>query len=537
MASLIIRTEDIRPEYILDLYVDTTQDKRIVELLKSPTATILEGSRGTGKSFLLRVAEAHLRETFEEKRILPIYVSFVKSSLLQSGDPNQFLHWMMARLCSRIIRSLYQTGLLARPASPVSLLAGGQVGFDAEETPLEKVAKEYEETYKRPGASIDSSNIPTVEDLKDAVEDICRERGIERLSIFFDEAAHIFRPKQQRQFFTLFRDLRSPFMSCNAAVYPGVTFYGHTFQTTHDATFVSLVRDPIEQGYLKGMRDIVQKQADSELSAEIERHRENFHALAYAVSGNPRLLLKTVGMAPRLRAAEVKKILKEFYRTDIWSEHSVLAEKYVGHRALIDWGREFIEKTVIPDSIKKNEQWEKEQKSETTCFFWIHRDAPAVVYEALRMLSYTGIVTQIDTGIVATRGEIGARYAVNLGCLAAPSAEPIPALTKFGRSLAIKRFTEYGANHPAFAGLTSVVGDFQEIDISSVLARELAKSIDVLDLTTYQKSGLHSIGLETVGKALQASEAEFQKIVYVGPKRSRKMMNIVIASVLEFLSG
>lgn len=100
MANLIIRTEDIRPEYILDLYVDTTQDKKIVELLKSPTPTILEGSRGTGKSFLLRVTEAHLIETFEEKRILPIYVSFVKSSLLQSGDPNQFLHWMMARLCS-----------------------------------------------------------------------------------------------------------------------------------------------------------------------------------------------------------------------------------------------------------------------------------------------------------------------------------------------------------------------------------------------------------------------------------------------------
>lgn len=537
MASLIIRTEDIKPEYILDLYVDTTQDKKIVELLKSPTPTILEGSRGTGKSFLLRVAETQLLQEFEDKSILPIYVSFVKSSLLQSDDPNQFLHWMMARLCSRIIRSLYQKGFLARPVSTVSLLTGGQTTFDSRETQLEKVAKEYEETYKRPGSSVDNSNIPTVEDLKDAVEDICRECNIERIAIFFDEAAHIFRPEQQRQFFTLFRDLRSPFLSCNAAVYPGVTFYGQTFQTTHDATFVTLVRDPLEQGYLKGMQEIVQKQADSSLSADIERHRENFNALAYAVSGNPRLLLKTVGMALRLRAAEVKKILKEFYRTDIWSEHSVLAEKYVGHRALIDWGREFIEKTVIPDSIKKNEQWEKEGKPESTSFFWIHRDAPAVVYEALRMLSYTGIVAQIDSGIVATRGEIGMRYAVNLGCLAAPSAEPITSLIKFGRSLSIKRFTEYGANHPAFAGLTAVVGDFREGDISSVLARELDKSIDVLDLTNYQKCGLRSIGLETVGKALQATEAEFQRIDYVGPKRSRKMMNIVTASVLEYLSG
>ena len=41
----------------------------------------------------------------------------------------------------------------------------------------------------------------------------------------------------------------------------------------------------------------------------------------------------------------------------------------------------------------------------------------------------------------------------------------------------------------------------------------------------------------TVGAALQASESEFQRIIYIGPKRSRRMMNIVVASVLEYLSG
>jgi len=537
MTNMIIRTEDIRPECILDFYVDITQDKNIVEILKSATPTILEGSRGAGKSFLFRVAEAQLLKSFSEKHILPIYVSFVKSSLLQSGNPNQFIHWMMAKLCSRVIRVLYQNGLLVRPDSTFSLLTGGQSSVELSETRLEKVAKEFEETYKHPGLVIDNSPVPALEDFKDSIEDICRSRGIERIVILFDEATHIFRPEQQRQFFTLFRDLRSPFISCNAAVYPGVTFYGQTFQTTHDATRITLVRNPLEQEYLSGMRKIVLKQANSDLSAEIERNRENFHALAYAVSGNPRLLLKTVSLSQRLKTNDVKKILKDFYRTDIWAEHSGLAEKYAGHRALIDWGREFIEQAVIPESIQKNDRWEKEGKTESTCFFWIHRDAPASIYEALRMLSYTGIVTQLDSGVVATRSQIGNRFAVNLGCLAAPNAEPIAALTKFGRTLSVKRFTEYGPNHSAFSKLTSIVGDFQEVDISSVLARELAKPIDVLELTPYQKDGLHSIGLDTVGKALQASESEFRKIAYVGQKRSRKMMNIVAASVLEYLSG
>ena len=55
-----------------------------------------------------------------------------------------------------------------------------------------------------------------------------------------------------------------------------------------------------------------------------------------------------------MRASDVEKVLKEFYRTDIWSEHSGLAERYAGHRGIIDWGRQFIEGTVLPDTRAKN---------------------------------------------------------------------------------------------------------------------------------------------------------------------------------------
>ena len=535
--NFISRTEDIKQEDILSLYVRTPQDQKIVEQLKSATPIVLEGSRGTGKTFVLRVAQAQLLESLAEDRVLPVYVSFAKSSLLQSGDPNQFLHWMMSRLCSRILRALYRAGYLVNATPAIKTLTGGQISCDWAETPLEKLAKEYEETYKRPGSAVDNSGIPQLEDFKDAIEDICRGKKIVRLAIFFDEAAHIFRPEQQRQFFTLFRDLRSPFLTCNAAVYPGVTFYGPTFQPYHDATIFTLIRDPLNRDYLKGMTDIVMSQADSDLSARIMRNGENFKALAYAVSGNPRLLFKTIGIAPKLNRSEVTNILKEFYRTDIWAEHSALADKYSGHRSLIDWGREFIENSVIPESNTKNEQWKQEEKPLSTCFFWIHRDAPAAIFEALRILSYIGIVTRLDSYSVATRGQIGTRYAVNLGCLAAPSPEPVPFLTHCGRTLSLKRFTEYGANSPWFSRLTSTVGDFQETDVSPSLDRELQKAIDVLDLTAFQKEGLRAIGLDTVGKALQASEADFQKIDYVGPKRSRKIMNVVTASVLEYLSG
>lgn len=254
-------------------------------------------------------------------------------------------------------------------------------------------------------------------------------------------------------------------------------------------------------------------------------------------SGNPRLLLKTIARAGKLRTSDVEKVLKEFYRNDIWSEHSGLAERYAGHRGLIDWGRQFIENFVISDTRLKNASRESAGKAEATAFFWIHRDAPETVKEALRLLTYTGVVAVLDTWVAATRSEIGTRYSINLGCLAAIESKPITYLVQIGRDLSVKRFTEYGANHAAFQSLSELVGPFRESDISQVLLTQLAKSISVLDLTDYQRNGLIGIGLDTVGKALNAGERDFQRISYIGPKRSRRMMNIAVASVLEYLSG
>jgi hypothetical protein len=45
------------------------------------------------------------------------------------------------------------------------------------------------------------------------------------------------------------------------------------------------------------------------------------------------------------------------------------------------------------------------------------------------------------------------------------------------------------------------------------------------------------IGIDTLGRALKSSEAEFKKAWYIGPKRSRQIMNVVTAAVFEYLSG
>ena len=537
LKNFVFRTEDIRPEEILDLFVPTERDLQLVASLQSSTPVILEGSRGTGKSFLLRVCEQQQMKNFGSSRVVPVYVSFVKSSLLSTKNKYQFQHWMLARLATRVLRTFYQLGLLAKRTHSAEILAGGQIGVTGDVTELEKVAQQYEDSFKNPGGIVDGHAIPDVESFRDAIQDLCEELNIRRINVLFDEAAHIFRPEQQRQFFTLFRDLRSSYMTCNAAVYPGVTSYGPSFEAVHDAQIESLNRDIHVATYRDQMREIVMKQSEATLQSDIERNGVNFDALALAVSGNPRLLLKTVALAGRLKSSEVKVVLKDFYRNAIWAEHSSLADRYPGHKELIDWGRSFVELNAIPDALQKIDSWKAESKKERSCYFWVHRDSPSAVAEALRLLAYTGVIIKKDSGVVATRRDIGTRYAINIGCLAALSSDPVSFISDLKRGLTIKRFTEYGKSHQAFAEIADRIGAVVDADLSSVLVKLLSAPITLLDLTEYQKTALKSINITTVGAALTSSEETFQKATYIGPVRSRKMMNVVTSAVMEYLSG
>ncbi len=537
MTDFIYRTEDIKRDEVLKYFVQTKEDRAIVDALKSRNPVIVIGSRGVGKSFLLYVAEAELLGRLNTDGVFPVYVTFNKSSLIHTADPNQFQNWMLARLCTGVIRSLSRAGLLSIVPSGLSILTGGGIDQDdGKKTKIERIAEQYEESWKKPGEVIDTSDLPTIELFKDAMEELCSSLKLSRFVLFIDEAAHILLPAQQRQFFTLFRDLRSPYITCNAAVYPGVTAYGETFQPVHDATMISLDRDVLADTYVGNMREIVEKQADSNVLTNIARNGENFAVLAYAASGNPRILLKTVARAPKVNREQINEVMREYYKTDIWSEHSALGEKYVGHRSMVDWGRQFIENEVLPDLKRKNDQYLEADKN-STCFFWVHRDAPQPVKEALRLLAYTGIVTEHSTGIKATRAEIGTRYMVNLGCLFSLESAPTATAFRLAKSLTPKRMSEFGANHPSYQDLLALVPNLEEIDQFEVLKGELGKPIDVLDITDWQKQKLREMDLKTVVDVLQATESKLQEAWYVGEKRSRRMRNAAISAVYEYLSG
>lgn len=538
MTEFFYRTEDIKPDEVANYFVETTRDREIVNALKARNPVVLAGSRGVGKSFLLRVAESELLSSWPTARVLPVYVSFSRSSLLNTTDLEQFQHWMLARICAKLARTLHTQGLITSATRAVITIAGSaQLPAPGSQTAIEALIERFEDSWRAAPAPVDTSPLPTLDDFRDAIEDLCAELRIERFVVLIDEAAHILLPEQQRQFFTLFRDLRSPFIVCKAAVYPGVTSYGEVFQPSHDATMMFFDRDVLGADYVATMREMVEKQAeDSDILANILRNGQNFAVLAYAASGNPRVLLKTLARAPKVSSTQTNEVIREFYRNDLWSEHSTLPEKYAGHRHLIDWGRQFIEGTVLPDLQKKNEQYLAQEKA-STCFFWIHRDAPQPVKEALKLLAYSGIVVEHATGIRATRSEVGTRYAVNLGALIAQEALPATTGLSIAKNLDPRRMIEFGANHPAYQPLLAEVPTFAEPVVGAVLKQQLQKPLSVLDITDWQRTKLHELGLVTVGDVLEASETRLQTLSYVGEKRSRRIRNAAIAAVFEYLSG
>ena len=147
MNEFLIRTEDIDNSELLKIFVETQQDRELVEMLKNRTPVVLIGSRGVGKSFLMKVAAAELKRDFAEKHVLPVYLTFIKSTLVSVKQKGSFLNWMLAKICSKIVRELKNMGLIVNPSTSVDILSGGS-SKNYESTKIESISLAYENSWR-----------------------------------------------------------------------------------------------------------------------------------------------------------------------------------------------------------------------------------------------------------------------------------------------------------------------------------------------------------------------------------------------------
>ncbi len=306
MSNFYLRTESIKQEDILNLSVLNDNDNDIISALISAEPCLLEGSRGTGKSFLMRIAE--LKIETDKKNSVAIFVSFNISSLVNTTDSLQFYHWMLAKTLKALLNTLRKKGLVVSKHSACLLSNDESESENDLEKDLKNIVKAFESSYKG-NSTINLETLPDIEDVKDAIEYICKDNDLERVYIFFDEAAHVFRPEQQRQFFSLYKDLRSPYITCNAAIYPGVTYFGDSFEPIHDCIFKKLDRSIKDHDYVEYFKNIVFNQSDAVLKDAINNNFTLFITLALSCGGNPRILLKTVQDLNRFNSQSVNQLI------------------------------------------------------------------------------------------------------------------------------------------------------------------------------------------------------------------------------------
>lgn len=532
MSDFYYRTESISKEKILDLFVSSDTENEIINSFFSQSHIILEGSRGAGKSFLMKVSSTKMLNDFDKLRILPVYITFMQSSLLHSKYEHQFYYWMLAKILKETLKSLQKQGII------ISHYANSLIGKNSENQ-LEEMIIQFEETYKNQSINIDNiDKLPELSDIIDAIEDICEENNISRITYFFDEAAHVFRPEQQRQFFSLFRDFKSPFVSCKASVYPGVTHYGDSFEMTHDAFLKRVDRDILSQTFLNDMLSLVIKQGGETWENKIKTNRDLFNTLAFASGGNPRILLKTLDLSSNFKQNNINEVIKKFYRNEIWSEHTQLGEKYKGHKAIIDWGRTFIEESVLPATVNKIQDRIDKGINESTLYFWVTKEAPEQIKEALRLLTYTGVIRKYDSGVKATKSKIGDRYEIKFGCLLSQFHTPTAISKSIIPNVQLEMFTEYGRNNPQFNTLKiDELINFSEEEFFNSFKRQLEKKVHTLDLTPWLVGKLQEINIHTIGELLNVSEQDLMTLRSIGPIKSRLIKNAAIAEVLETISG
>jgi hypothetical protein len=308
----------------------------------------------------------------------------------------------------------------------------------------------------------------------------------------------------------------------------------------HDCIYKKLERDIRDQDYIDYFKKIVFKQADDNLKTAIETNMELFSTLALSCGGNPRMLLKTLQDLKKFNTSSVNEVIKSFYRDQIWAEHTELGEKYKGHKVLIDWGRDFIERNAIPAIENYNSSRREKGINESTIYFWVHKDCPETVKESLRLLSYTGVLRKIDSSYRARRSELGARYEVKYGCVLALFSSPSAESKDFYNSLNITKFPEFGKNQNAYSTIKDLKGAIEDEQIFKLsLEHMLKQPIEVLQLLTkWQKSKLNEAGIYTIEQLHQNTEETLiEKIYNVGPSRARVIKNAATAELLEYLSG
>jgi len=469
---LILAAEDYSEEEFLSSHCFSSYDNSIILSLIAHGPVLLSGGRGYGKSALLKRAEYECRR---KSTILGFYLSLRSIRLLRSR------------------KAEYEKYL------------------------CEMISQKIREQFK------DFPDVVFVNDLQESLVDLARGEN-KRIVLLFDDAAHIGRETDLTEFFDLFRTLSNNYISCKAAIYPGVTNFGDRFDVYNDANVIDITRDEHSPDFDSFFTGIIQKRYPNLLERVDLRNFPRF--LGMAVLGNVRALIKVCNELTvtddKISLSVIEKVFKEFAANYYYPLLEEVEPKLGKYEPLVKPCRELVDNVLFAEAGSKS-----------LSFVIIHRELRRRYSKLFEILEYTGFISKREASLSMKSGGRGAKFALNLPVL----LEHIPGnrLTEelYERwsnlgNAPYREAHELHAGHRKFA--TIEMPDLPEKDELSILSKPvnwLRKFKVYPNDLTESKIGILETKYGTIGQLVEATEDDLKELLSIGNKWAKRIKDAV----------
>lgn len=398
------RAENLSDSELTAWTVLSDAENQIVRKLIGPGAKLISGPRGSGKSTLLRLAYFELLKT---RAALPVYVNFSKALALEplfhthADALKWFRLWVLAKIVDGV-SSTFEAWQAPMPAS-------AQVRVQPSRTFL----KELEAGSPPNGGMV----ILTPSELGELVTTCSASLGASRTVLLLDDAAHAFSVKQQREFFEVFRELRSREVSAKAAIYPGVTSFSPSFQVGHEAEVVEAWFRPDADHYLSTIEQIASKRFPELATSLGENYDDVVPALGLAAFGLPRGFVNMVGDVSDQVGLHVpaRKAALEAIATQAESVGGVfesIAEKLPRFSNYVKLGQKFFKRGT--SAIKAFNTGKAHSKKAVV--IGISEPLSDELDRTLRFMEYSGLIRRVEDLSKGIKGNYR-RYSLHYACL------------------------------------------------------------------------------------------------------------------------
>ena len=402
------RAENLSQEELKTWTVLSHAEQSIVRKLTGPGAKLVSGPRGSGKSTLLRLAFFDLIQT---RNALPIYVNYSKALALEplfhthADALKLFRQWVLAKILAGLGQSLT---LLAVPEDP-------------EMSVTIESALQYIDSLEAGNVpqKIEMEMSPTA--LSSLLHQTAQRCGVARTVLLLDDAAHAFSVRQQREFFEVFRELRSREVSAKAAIYPGVTSFSPTFQIGHEAEVIEAWFRPDRANYLPTMREIAHKRFPKFVSELGTNADEYLDLMALASFGLPRGLVGLISdVEDSFTGSSIRQALLDAIDTHADVVRTVftnISDRLPRFKNYVDLGEKF--EAAARSAIRKYNRGKTIGRKTSTIAL---AEPIADEFErVLRFMEYAGLLRRIEDLSKGIKGNYR-RYLLHYACLISGNA-------------------------------------------------------------------------------------------------------------------